>query len=146
MKRIIILSIFILSLIEIANAQDIHILFSRDARNMGKGPYTNGTLRRLSPPRIEISFLYGGASFAGTYPCEFYTVDRNTFTVIPISQVSQTYPNALTHNWLANYMKTTDIDVAASYLDNLPNIYIIEMLPALGVAHIHRVKYITPHH
>ncbi len=129
-----------------SKAQDVYLLFSKTSGAMANGPYTNEVLRINNRSRTEIGFSFSGSAFSGVQKCRFYTIDRNIFTVIPISQVSQDYPNALTHAWLANYMKTTDIDVAASYLDNLPNIYLIEMLPALGVAHIHKVKYITPYY
>ena len=80
------------------------------------------------------------------YDPEFYTVDKNVYIVVPIASVSTTYPNAMTYQSLGAFVSARTTNATVLHFSTLPNIYIIELLPALGVAHIRKVIYLPPYY
>ncbi len=146
MKKIIFLCFFVIFVSQNTQAQDTYLLFEKTARVMTKGLYTNPILRRNNPSRREITFVYSGSAYDMLYNPQFYTVDQNVYTVVPIASVSANYPNAMTHQSLGAFVSARTTNATVLHFSALPNIYIIEMLPALGVAHIRKVVYLPPYY
>ncbi len=151
MKKIIFLCLFVMFLsqntqAQITPVQNTYILFEKTARIMTKSLYTDQILRQNNPNRRELKFRYSGSAYDMLYDPIFYTFDQNVYTVVPIASVSANYPNAMTHQSLGAFVSARTTNATVLHFSALPNIYIIEMLPALGVAHIRKVIYLPPYY
>ena len=85
--------------------------------------------RRLSQPHNE-HLLYG-------HPPDFVTFNKNQYTVVPLSSLYQQYNVKTVTNFEVD-LRGKNFDAGIAYLESF-DFYIVELLPVLGVAHIHKV-------
>ena len=75
--------------------------------------------------------------FLDGYAPKFLTFNKNQYTVVPLSSLYQQYAVKTVTNFEVD-LRGKNFDAGIAYLESF-DFYIVELLPALGVAHIHKV-------
>ena len=104
----------------------------------------NGNLRQIERLFVynQIRTVQGTNQAHSQYlldwrPPKFLTFNKNQYTVVPLSSLYQQYAVKTVANFEVD-LRGKNFDAGIAYLESF-DFYIVELLPVLGVAHIHKV-------